>query len=89
MIYRTPKNFAIFDKSKPKTAPTRRSPRKSLGLEFKANSKENNVKKNTNKKSLDNDQMIIDAGQKLVDPVKKAIDDEQNKTQFIAQEGKF
>ena len=33
--------------------------------------------------------MIIDAGQKLVDPVKKAIDDEQNKTQFIAQGGKF
>jgi len=94
----TPKTFAIFDKSKPKTTGTRRSPRKSLGQQFQSNPKENNVK-NTNKKSLDKNQMIIDAGQKLEEaktcidcsfvynPGNKQDDDEHNKNHFIAQEG--
>ena len=79
--------------------PLRRSPRKSLGLEIQGMSKENNVKKTT-KKSIDKNQMIIDAGQKLVEvksctdcsfvynPGNKQDDDAHDKNHFIAHQGK-
>ena len=90
------KNYSIFDKK-----PTRKSPRKAL-KEVVANHDNNKTNiRNKNKKILDDDQMIIDAGQKkltdlktclecgfVYNPGNKQDEEAHNKNHFVAQKGK-
>jgi len=86
------KNFAIFDKE------NRSKPTLDLG-EFGSSSKENKIRNGGSKKCVGDDQMIIDAGQKLTDlknclecgfhynPGNKKDEEEHKKNHSIAQKG--
>ena len=93
-VQKTPKNFAIFDKE------NRSKPTLDLG-EFGSSSKENKIRNGGSKKLVGDNQMIIDAGQKLTDlknclecgfhynPGNKKDEEEHKKNHSIAQKGTY
>ena len=91
------KSYSIFDK------PTRKSPRRALKeVANNSTTKENKTNiRSKNKKLLDDDQMIIDAGQKnltdlktcpecdfVYNPGSKQDEESHNKNHFVAQKGR-
>ena len=95
-LVQTPKkNFAIFDKE------NRSKPTLDLGEFGSSSSKENKIRNGGSKKCVGDDQMIIDAGQKLTDlknclecgfhynPGNKKDEEEHKKNHSIAQKGTY